>query len=58
MYKLLLLLGLSVLVSTAPAEDKVDYLPGMDNFTYGTYSGYLEINGSDTRSLHYMFVES
>ena len=45
------------LVYGAPTDDLVSELPGMDQFTFNAYSGYLNV-GSTTKSLHYMFVES
>ena len=33
-------------VIAAPADEKVDYLPEMGNFTFGLYSGYLPINNT------------
>jgi carboxypeptidase C (cathepsin A) len=54
-----LLLSLSPLFVTADkAADKVEYLPGMDNFTFNMYSGFLAIDGSASKSLHYLFAES
>lgn len=50
--KSLALLGLATAASAAPAEDKVDYLPGMDTFSFNMYSGYLPI-GDTSKSLHY-----
>lgn len=40
----------------APAEDLMGALPDAPAFTTTTYSGYLPV--SDTKSLHYVFVES
>lgn len=58
MNKVLALLGLAAVAYAAPAEDKVDSLPEMDTFSFGLYSGYLPIQGSTSKSLHYMFAES
>lgn len=57
MLKVLATLGMTAAVAlAAPAEDKVDYLPGMATFDFGLYSGYIDVN-TDKR-LHYMFAES
>lgn len=58
MLKSLALLGLTMFASAAPSADKVDYLPGMDNFTFNMYSGYVAVNNSVSKNLHYLFVES
>ena len=52
---LVALLGLSA-VSSAPAEDQMKSLPDIGNFSTNAYSGYLNV--SDTKALHYTFVES
>ena len=57
MLKVLALLGFAAITKAAPAEDKVDSLPQMGDFTFGLYSGYLPIQGTK-KSLHYMFAES
>jgi cathepsin A (carboxypeptidase C) len=40
----------------APEEDLMGNLPEVDAWRYGAYSGYLDV--TDTKSLHYAFVES
>lgn len=52
---LVALLGLSA-VSAAPVEDQMKSLPDIGNFSTNAYSGYLNV--SDTKALHYTFVES
>ena len=45
-------------VMAAVPEDKVAYLPQMENFTrYDMYSGMIPIEGTG-KSYHYMFVQS
>lgn len=44
-YLLSFLLAMGSVVA-APADEKVDYLPEMGNFTFGLYSGYLPINNT------------
>ena len=60
MNKLIFLLGLISLSFSAPVNDFVDGLPGMNDdkpFPFKSYSGYLSVAGT-TRSLHYFYVES
>ena len=57
--KLILSLGAAVLfnlVAAAPKEDTVNGLPDAGPLPTPWYSGYLPV--SDTKSLHYIFVES
>ena len=41
-----------------PTEDKVTTLPMGIEFKTNTYSGYLSIDGSTTKQLHYVYTES
>jgi carboxypeptidase C (cathepsin A) len=48
----------AALVLCADEDDRVDYLPGMGNFTdFKVYSGYLATK-SEEKFLHYIMVES
>ena len=47
---------LAVSVSAAPAADIVTSLPNMTNFTYGVYSGFLNLTA--TKKIYYLFEES
>jgi len=53
---LLALLLCPAIKADAP-EDRVDFLPEMDVFSFPFYSGYLPIEGT-TKSLHYLFSQS
>lgn len=54
-----LFIALLIAVSIcAPAEDKVESLPGMLPFPFGVYSGYIDIGGKEGKHLHYIFVEA
>ena len=52
-----LLLFSASLVFGADEQDRVIFLPGMDEFTFNLYSGYLKVPNS-SKSLHYMLAES
>lgn len=55
---MLVILGLIKAVFSAPAEDKVDYLPDMTSFDdWAVYSGYVNITNT-TKNIHYLFLES
>lgn len=53
MLKFILALGLRA--SAAPAEDMIQNLPNV-TFSTAAYSGYLDV--TDTKKLHYVYVES
>jgi len=55
---LLLAGGLVATAQAAPAEDQFTTMPGLNDTVMpsASYSGYLDV--SDTKSLHYIFVES
>lgn len=56
MYKkvILTVLGLAALgTRAAPAEDKVESLDQMPDLSFGMYSGYIPINGTQ-KQLHYV----
>ena len=57
MFKNLLLLGLGLVnhVMAVPDQDLVNNLPGI-TLDKPLYSGFLKV--TDTKSLHYMFIES
>ena len=50
------LVALLGLATAFPQEDQVKQLPDCEPFGYGAYSGYLNV--SETKALHYFFVES
>ena len=54
MLKFILALGLRA-VSAAPTEDVITALPNV-TFSTAAYSGYLNV--TDTKALHYVYVES
>jgi cathepsin A (carboxypeptidase C) len=54
MLKYFTALGLNVVIA-APAEDKMTSLPNA-TLTTDSYSGYLNV--TETKSLHYVYVES
>ena len=57
MIKLTMATMASVALAAVP-EDKVTYLPQMENFTrYDVYSGLVPITGTE-KKYHYMFVGS
>jgi cathepsin A (carboxypeptidase C) len=50
---------LLALASAAPEADRVFEIPDMAKFdTFKLYSGYLDIGGTEGKSLHYVFQES
>ena len=54
MLKFTAALGLNVMA--APAEEQFTSLPNNAEFTTNSYSGYLNV--TETKSLHYVYVES
>jgi len=57
---LITILALAGVLTAAPADDKVDFLPytnATQALPFDMYSGYLPINGTK-KSLHYVFAES
>lgn len=60
MLKTLALVALASYAYAGPnaSKDAVPYLPGMDEFSFAFYSGYLAIPGTTTKGLHYVFAES
>ena len=48
---------LATTVMGKPSADLVTSLPEMETFSYGVYSGYIEL-GTTTKNLHYILTES
>jgi carboxypeptidase C (cathepsin A) len=53
----IVILALLGLIKAKPADEFVKSLPGMADFDFGVYSGYVPIKGT-TKNIHYLLDES